>query len=159
MTDPRRIIKLLQITENLLEELYKQCAEWFPEAKADFLLLAGEERGHSLVYDYVLEHFTSHTEQWRVGRFEEKAIQFVHQRIRNTIDEIRSGKCDKRSAIPNALSIEQSLSEQRIDQFLQCDDPEQMKGLHSVAEAFHGHFTRILALQDQLIPNPNRIQF
>lgn len=153
------LIQVLQTTENLLEEVYKLCGDLFPEAKEDFFLMAGEERGHSLVFENVLEHAREHPDQWRVGKVDEMSIRHLHQRIRTLIDEVRSGKTNIRSTITNALSIEQSLGEQCLDRTLQCEDPEQTKGLRLVAEGFTDHFKRLLALQDRLNPTPNRLTF
>lgn len=141
----------LRENELLIGEIYQVCQKLFGSHEKEFRNLQLEEEGHAFLLEEMISDMEKDPSNWRLGKVSLVTAKFINQRLRENLEEIKSGSVAPKYAITFAISMELSHSEKDFSRVFVCDNDRFTEAFKKLEEGFKDHYKRLLEIEKDLL--------
>ena len=126
--------------ELALADLYRACAEQFPEDKNFWLAIQRQEELHAQFIRKLVDLVSAHPQEFKFGRpFNSVAIKTIQASVESYADQIRKGQIPRQRAVFIAKDIENSVLEANYREIVTTENIEFQQTIDQIAKDTLAH--------------------
>jgi rubrerythrin len=139
-----QIMEQLKAVELAMARFYALCASSYPQDRALWEELAGNEEEHARRAEEFKQQVSARKEDYEPDKFNLAQLHTYRTGLEVETQRLRSGEIGRRSAVMIARDYEQTLVEKRFYKVVRSSRPDYLKISEDIERETRAHFQRLL---------------
>ncbi|MGV8058562.1 MAG: hypothetical protein AB2L12_11130 [Smithellaceae bacterium] len=138
------VMKMMAVTEQLIADFYRTCAETWEEDRPFWMAIVSEEEKHASNIDKMARIISFKPERFEIGRpFNQTAIRTIMTGVEGHLKRLQEGMIPRDRLMVVARDIEASVIEKNYSEIVRTTDVEYLDLMNEITKETCDHKTSI----------------